>query len=58
MYYRVCDACGANLDPGEVCDCTKEETAPAQRERPQTIRTNYTIPNFQMFVKGVFPGDQ
>ena len=21
-YYRVCPHCGANLDPGESCDCT------------------------------------
>lgn len=20
-YYNVCDRCGANLDPGERCDC-------------------------------------
>ena len=23
MTYRKCPQCGANLDPGEVCDCTK-----------------------------------
>ncbi len=23
MCYRVCPDCGANLDPGEVCDCRK-----------------------------------
>lgn len=29
-YYKVCEACGAHLDPGEKCDCrkTKEETFP------------------------------
>jgi len=29
-YYRICEACGAHLDPGEKCDCrkTKEETFP------------------------------
>ncbi len=21
MYYNVCEYCGANLDPGERCDC-------------------------------------
>ena len=21
-YYRTCPRCGANLDPGERCDCT------------------------------------
>ena len=25
MYYRTCDRCGANLDPGEVCTCEQEE---------------------------------
>jgi hypothetical protein len=24
-YYRTCPECGANLDPGEKCDCQKEE---------------------------------
>jgi len=27
MYYRVCERCGCNLDPGEKCDCTKNEKA-------------------------------
>lgn len=27
-YYRACPKCGANLDPGEVCDCQNKETAP------------------------------
>lgn len=27
-YYRACPNCGANLDPGEVCDCQNKETAP------------------------------
>ena len=25
-YYWTCPYCGANLDPGEKCDCNKEET--------------------------------
>lgn len=28
LYYRTCPYCGANLDPGEGCDCQKEEAAP------------------------------
>ncbi len=24
--YRICPHCGANLDPGEVCDCQKSMT--------------------------------
>ncbi len=26
-YYNTCPDCGANLDPGERCDCTKEKSA-------------------------------
>lgn len=25
-YYHVCPDCGANLDPGEKCDCQKIKT--------------------------------
>lgn len=21
MYYRICECCGAYLDPDEICDC-------------------------------------
>lgn len=29
LFYRVCDQCGATLDPGERCDCQdKEKAAP------------------------------
>lgn len=24
-YYHTCPICGANLDPGERCDCEREE---------------------------------
>ena len=24
-YYETCQHCGANLDPGEQCDCKKEK---------------------------------
>ena len=24
-YYNTCSRCGATLDPGESCDCTKKE---------------------------------
>ena len=34
MIYRTCQYCGANLDPGETCDCRQaaEEQA-AERQR-------------------------
>lgn len=31
-YYRTCPCCGANLDPGEICDCKTESRA----AKPQT----------------------
>jgi hypothetical protein len=31
-YFRCCPFCGANLDPGEVCDC-KEKAAPGEQDR-------------------------
>ena len=24
-FYKTCPRCGANLDPGELCDCEQEE---------------------------------
>lgn len=26
MYFIKCEKCGANLDPGEKCDCTEKRT--------------------------------
>jgi len=26
-YYHTCPYCGANLDPGEHCDCEQKESA-------------------------------
>lgn len=31
MGYKVCPYCGANLDPGERCDC-RDEVATSQQE--------------------------
>ena len=28
-YYRTCQYCGCNIDPGEICDCRTNE-----KERP------------------------
>lgn len=32
--YRTCPDCGAALDPGEICDCKKNEDAPAATGTP------------------------
>lgn len=36
-YFRECPRCGANLDPGERCDCSTSEPA-AERETARTAR--------------------
>ena len=45
-YYHTCTLCGANLDPGERCDCEKEEPSdappskgPATQEKSQLQST-------------------
>lgn len=30
-YFRTCPCCGSNLDPGEKCDCRKEEIREPKR---------------------------
>lgn len=30
-FYNTCPICGANLDPGESCDCQEEKEHEAQR---------------------------
>ncbi|MBO6231763.1 MAG: hypothetical protein ILA17_06010 [Ruminococcus sp.] len=32
MFYKTCPDCGANLDPGETCDCVKEKKLPATND--------------------------
>ncbi|MCX4340005.1 MAG: hypothetical protein OSJ72_10210 [Lachnospiraceae bacterium] len=36
-YYTVCPNCGCNLDPGETCDC-KREQQPEQGEKEMIER--------------------
>lgn len=33
-YYCTCSHCGANLDPGEFCDCRDKETAQSAANTP------------------------
>ena len=36
-YYRTCQYCGANLDPGEACDCQIE------KKEQETVRAEAQI---------------
>lgn len=35
-YFKKCEACGANLDPGEKCDCMESITMTPSEETEQT----------------------
>lgn len=48
--YRTCPQCGANLDPGERCDC-KEKSA-VRRESTQADNPNKTIKYSMRQMKG------
>ena len=39
-YFKQCPRCGARLDPGERCDCTKAkaETRPERKSAKQSER--------------------
>ncbi len=55
-FYRPCPYCGANLDPGERCDCRmdeKKEADPMQRVRPQA--PNSTVVSLASFETAVKP---
>lgn len=39
MYYKICENCGAWLDVGERCDCTKEDQHPAPA--PEENKSHY-----------------
>lgn len=41
-YYNTCPKCGANLDPGEPCDCTKEVRKREDLYRSVTKETSQT----------------
>ena len=34
-YYHTCPDCGANLDPGEWCDCQKPKKVPVKKPEPE-----------------------
>ena len=36
VYFNICPICGANLDPGEPCDCQGKEEAASGRSRTES----------------------
>jgi len=37
-YYHACPYCGCHLDPGEICDCKREEREPESTGQQDTHR--------------------
>lgn len=42
-YYRSCPICGALLDPGEVCDCRKENAEKCRNKKTDPEAANNRI---------------
>ena len=40
-YYRICPCCGAALDPGERCDCTRESSSVTYTDSSEKILEVY-----------------
>lgn len=32
-YYKICEKCGASLDPGEKCTCEEEKREEAEKKK-------------------------
>lgn len=45
-YYRICSYCGANIDPGEICDCRADTEKRGHPVAPGT--TSGKIPNVSL----------
>ncbi len=43
MQYWTCPECGANLDPGEKCDCEEQKNAPPCGNTEQGKNKNISI---------------
>lgn len=47
--YVTCELCGAHLDFGEKCDCTKKEGEPPQPEHPKGIYPSLILHHNPLF---------
>lgn len=41
-YYRTCPDCGANLDPGERCDCHDDNEDKEDKEDADPRKTRFS----------------
>ena len=55
-YYHTCRLCGANLDPGEKCDCTEKAPPPGvDTERLYRVCDKDIIPHLKTNATGSNP---
>lgn len=47
-YYNKCDLCGANLDPGEKCDCNQREV----KRNAERVYLHKSEKGKQIFLQG------
>lgn len=50
MYYKICEYCGAYLDPGEKCDCKKAAASHATIDK-QIKNALHKLPHPQSVYK-------
>lgn len=50
-FYNTCSKCGANLDPGEPCDCENEERR-AQEIFAHKMRVNSSTGQYSFIFDG------
>ena len=54
-YFHVCPECGANLDPGEVCDCNFSSAA-GRTEEHQEAYVSFVVPTNKAMLAGAEEG--
>lgn len=54
-YFHECPECGANLDPGEVCDCNFSSSAERTEEHHEAY-ASFVIPTYEAMLAGTKEG--
>lgn len=50
MYYKKCPDCGANLDPGERCDCERKAAPGGGTPRAATMQDHMELLNISTII--------
>lgn len=44
MKFTICEKCGANLDPGEACECTKKSPSEKRTSTKESVIIKKSVP--------------